>query len=146
MLGFRPLASDPLAAGARAVAAAPPPLPDEQPPSQSQPAGAAYTPRRREGPPRRISFLEQDIREKYERARELETLIKATEGRARETEAQDIERRDLAAIRALSRNTEQLEAIRASIDVLELELQQLIAIQQDEDDAIAVILMAATLH
>lgn len=132
--------------GASAAAPQPQPQPAPAPAVVPQPAGGVYAPVRKRKPTRLV-FLEQEIREKLERERELKALIKATEGRAREAQAEEIRQGDLAAIKALDRNIQELYALQATIAALQMEIAQFIKLQeeQDEDDAITVII-AATLH
>lgn len=151
MLGFRPLASGPLASG---------PLAEEEeeevvvvvPQPQPQPAGGVprgtYTPPRRK--PERLVFLEREILEKrareQERREELKRLAQETQARAQidaEAERAQIEQRRFAIETELQQLQSAIAAIQEQI-AFEIKLQQ--QIEQDEDDAIAVILMAATLH
>lgn len=135
--------------GGAANPQAAPEQPQEQPQApQPQPAGGVYAPRKRK--PERLVFLEREILEKREREQERRAELKrlAQEAQARtlievQAERAQIEQRRFAIEAEIQELQTAISAIQQKI-AFEIELQQ--QIEQDEEDAIAVILMAATLH
>ena len=106
---------------------------------EQQPAGRVYAPVRKRKP-ERLVFLERELVAKHERERELQRRAQQAQIAAAEAKADE---RAFIEAEAASINAE-LRQIEAAIAGLIREIQ--LQIERDEDDAIAAILMVATLH